>query len=92
MTDLDLDAIKALTIIEWEDDDGEIIPLVCMDPDDRDTLVAEIERLREALGSCGGFISGLRDEYTPNEWRESQAHRLCLEIAAALHPQEPSGE
>jgi len=47
-------------------------------------LLAEVERLRETLASCGGLISGMRDEYCAGEWRESQAHRLCLDIVTAL--------
>lgn len=43
-----------------------------------------INRQREVLSACGGLIAGLRDEYAPAEWRASQAHRLCLMIAAVL--------
>ena len=55
-------------------------------------LVAEVERLREALGSCGGFLVTLRDtcDYDFTIEHEKQIGRLCQEIFHAIHPQEPS--
>ena len=53
---------------------------------------AEGERLRNVLGSCAGFIVSIRDDHDTDEWTEDAARRLCLEIYAALHPQEPSDD
>ena len=60
----------------------------------RDALKAEVERLREALGSCSGFLITLRDtcDYDFTIEHEKQIGRLCQEIFHALHPQEPSDE
>lgn len=55
-----------------------------------DALVAAVEQLRNVLGSCVGFIVCIRDDHTTDEWTEDAARRLCREIYAALHPQEPS--
>ena len=95
-TDLNLDAIKALTIIEWEDDDGEIFPLVCMDPDDRDALVAEVERLRAVADAVIDAIAEeAADQLLVHKGesikRLSLTPRL-LEALSALHPQEPSDD
>ena len=93
MSDLDLEAIKAEFAKQARYDDTRngagMVPTkaqLIM------TLVAEVERLREALGSCGGFLVTLRDtcDYDFTLAHEEQIGRLCQEIFHTLHPQEQS--
>jgi hypothetical protein len=105
---LDLDAIKALDLESyfnsllrtWYDgvvqrgDGAALVADLAARGLDVDALIAEVERLRETLGSCGGFLVTLRDtcDYDFTLAHEEQIGRLCLEIFHALHPQEPSDE
>lgn len=105
MTDLDIEAIKGLDLSgffngllrEWYEGyqpcDGTLLVECLRNAGvNVDTLVAEVERLREALGSCSGFLITLRDtcDYDFTIEHEKQIGRLCQEIFHALHPQEPS--
>ncbi len=47
-------------------------------------LVAEVERLRAILGSCGGFLAALSDDEDVYLDYRRPAKRICTEIAAAL--------
>ena len=107
-TELDLDAIKALDLESYFDallrtwydgivqrgDGAALAADLAARGIDIDALVAEVERLREALGSCSGFLITLRDtcDYDFTIEHEKQIGRLCQEIFHALHPQEPSDE
>lgn len=52
---------------------------------------AEVERLREVLGAVGVYLSTVRDDEHADPYEQDNAGRLCLLIAAALHPEEHCG-
>lgn len=96
MSDLDLEAIKARTSVEWVDDDGEVEQLVCLGPEERDTLVAEVERLRVALkvapddGEWGQIAALLTSQSLPMDMQPMRERlvRKVRALRAALHPEE----
>ena len=105
MTDLDLDAIKARVKV-WDyhtSPDGGGRDYVLLTTEERDALVAAVERLRtvEALaravdwscvGSGLGIITQTRCVSADEREELARVEAAFDAFLAALHPQEPSDE